>query len=230
VRRGVLAGALLALVLSGPASAAVRIAPADRRAIDRTIDAFVDSAVKRQNVDASWNLVTPEMRAGVSRAAWDKGNVPVYPYPAGGSTFHDWTVDSATPTEVDLELMLPSRISKGDSIQYIGTVRKIGGRWLVDSFNPAATFGGGAVVGTHDFLPSGGGDSKGIARLGSDWIAIPAAVIGGGIVFTLAWFLFAGIRNRRVRKAYRRPLEPITARRGGSEPSFVPKERREADA
>jgi hypothetical protein len=229
VRRAVVVSSILALVMAGPASAA-RIAPAERRAIDRTIDAFVDSAVKRQNVGASWNLVTPELRAGTSRKAWDEGNVPVYPYPAAGSTFRGWTVDSATATEVDFELMVASRASKGDSIQYAGSVRKIGGRWLIDSFNPTATFGGGAVVGAHDFAAGRGGDSKGVAPLGSVWIAIPVALIGGSVVLLVGWLLFAWVRDWRVRRAYRRPLDPIRVRRRESEPTFVPKERSKADA
>ena len=228
MRRGVVFASILALVLTGSASA--RIAPTERREIDRTIDGFVDSAVKRQNLDSSWNLVTPEMRAGVSRAAWDKGNVPVYPYPAAGNTFRGWTIESATPTEVDFELMIESRTSKGDSIQYTGTVKKVNGHWLIDSFNPEATFGGGAVVGPHDFVAGRGGDSKGVARLGSAWIAIPVLVIGAGILVLLGWFAFTWIRNRRARRAYRRPLEPIVVRQRESEPTFVPKERSKADA
>jgi hypothetical protein len=230
VRRGLLVSLILALVLAGSASAA-RVAPADRRAIDRTIDAFVDTAVKRENVAASWNLVTPELKAGVSREAWDNGSVPVYPYAAAGSRFRGWTVDSATPTEVDFELIIPSRKSKDDSMQFNGTVKKVGGRWLIDSFNPIATFGGGAVVGPHDVLPAAaGGESKGVARLGSAWIAIPVALIAGGIVVLLVWLLFTLVRNRRARRAYRRPLEPIAVRRRESQPTLVAKERSEADA
>jgi hypothetical protein len=228
-RAAVVASSVVALVLTGSAGAA-RIAPAERRAIDRTIDAFVNSAVKRQNVDASWNLVTPDLKAGVSRESWDKGNVPVYPYPAAGSTFHGWSVDAATRSEVDFELIVLSRASKGDSIQYDGTVRKIGGRWLIDSFNPTATFGGGAVVGAHDFTAGRGGDSKGVAPLGSAWIAIPVVLIGGGVVLLLGWFLFTWVRDLRIRRAYRRPLDPVVVKRRESEPSFVPKERSKADA
>src|SRR6266704_1633075 len=127
---------------------------AEREAINRTLDRFVDSAVKRHDVAASWNLVTPEMRAGVSRSAWNKGNLPVIPYPAGGTTFHDWTIDSASATEVDFELMLPSEKSKSDSIQFNGTMRKQQGSWLVDSFNPSATIVGGilCVLGFFAFV------------------------------------------------------------------------------
>jgi hypothetical protein len=224
------ATAVLALMLAPPAGAA-RLSHADRQAINRTLDAFVDSAVKRKNVDGSWNLVTPELRAGVSRAAWDAGNLPVYPYPAGGTTFHSWTVDFASKNEVEFELMIPSRLSKSDSIQFTGTMKKVGDSWLVDSFNPAATFaGGGTVVGPHDFTASpGGGGGKGVARLGSTWIALPATLMGGALLILLGWFLYTWVRNWRVRRAYRRPLEPIVVNRGDSEPALVAEERGQAD-
>jgi hypothetical protein len=229
VKRAFVVTSLLALLLASSAGAG-RISQPERRAINRTLDAFVNKAVKRHDVDAAWNLVTPELRAGVSRSAWDKGNLPVYPYPAGGTTFHDWTVDSASTTEVDFELMIPSARSKSDSIQFNGTMRKVRGRWLVDSFNPSATFGGGAVVGPHDFTASQGGEGgKGVARLGSMWIALPAALIGAGLVFLLGWFVFIWIRNWRVRRAYRRPLDRIVVRPRESKPAFVTKEGRQAD-
>ncbi len=230
MKRAFLVAAILSFVLAGPASAA-RISQADREAINRTVDAFVNTAVKRQNEDASWNLVTPGFRYGVSRSAWDKGNIPVYPYPARGTAFHSWTVDSASPTDVTFELMVPSRLSKTDSIQFQGEVKKVRGRWLVNAFNPAATFGGGgSVVGVHDFGASSGGGGKGVARLGSTWIALPAALFGAGLVIVLGWCLLVWVRNRRAyRRVDRRPLEPIVVKRTDSEPAFVAKERSEAD-
>jgi hypothetical protein len=229
VKRAVVFTAVLAFTLAGPAGAA-RLPESERAAINQTIDRFVNTAVKRHDVDAAWNLVTPELRSGISRSAWDKGNVPVIPYPAHGTTFHDWTVDFASPEEVDFELMIGR--SKTDSIQFTGTVKKQNGRWLIDSFNPAATFsGGGTVVGTHDFTaPSGGGDSTGTAHLGSSWIAIPAVLFGGAIVCALGFFAFVLIKNRRAyRRADVRPFEPIVVRRRGSEESLVAKEGSEAD-
>jgi hypothetical protein len=229
MRRALVVTAILAFVIAGPAGAA-RLPQAERQAINRTLDRFVNTAVKRQNLDSAWNLVTPKLRAGISRSAWDKGNLPVYPYPARGTTFHSWTVDFASPNEVDFELMIGR--SKTDSIQFTGTMKKLHGRWLVDSFNPAATFSaGGTVVGPHDFTASsGGGGGKGVARLGSVWIAIPAALIGGGILLVLGFFLFVWLRNRRAyRRAHLRPLEPIVVKRRGSEPALVAKERGEAD-
>jgi hypothetical protein len=229
VKRAFVITSLVALLLA-PSAGAGRISPSERRAINRTIDGFVNHAVKRQDVDAAWNLVTPELRAGVSRRAWDAGNLPVYPYRAGGTTFHEWTADSATANEVDFELMIPSEKSKSDSIQFNGTMRKLHGRWLIDSFNPSATFGGGAVVGPHDFTASSGDRGTAVARLGSTWIALPAVLIAAGILFLVGWFLFAWIRNRRTeRRAYRRPLDPIVVKRRDSEPTLVAKEGGQAD-
>lgn len=229
MKRAFVVTAILAFVLAGPARAA-RLPQAERAAINRTLDRFVDTAVKRHNVDAAWNLVTPELRAGISRSDWDKGNLPVIPYPAVGTNFNDWTIDYASPNEVDLELMMGR--SKSDAIAFTGTMKKLRGRWLVDSFNPAATFsGGGTVVGTHDFMPSsGGGGGKGVAGLGSTWITVPAALIGGGILLVLGFFAFVWLRNRRAyRRAKLRPLEPIVVRRADSEPAFVAEKRSEAD-
>jgi hypothetical protein len=230
VKRAFVVTAILAFVMAGPVSGAPRLPQPEREAIDRTLDRFVNTAVKRQNVDSAWNLVTPELRAGVSRSAWDKGNLPVYPYPALGTTFHGWTVDFASANEVDFELMIGK--SKTDSIQFTGTMKKLQGRWLVDSFNPAATFSGsGTVVGTHDFTArSGGGGGTGTARLGSTWIAVPAALIGGGILLALGFFVFVWLRNRMAyRRAQLRPFEPIVVKKRGSEETLVAKEGSEAD-
>jgi hypothetical protein len=229
VKRALVVTALLTLVLSGPAGAA-RIPAVERAAINQTIDRYVNTAVKRHDVDAAWNLVTPQLRSGISRSAWDAGNVPVIPYAARGTTFHDWTIDFASAREVDFELMIGK--SKTDSIQFTGTVKKQGGRWLIDSFNPAATFsGGGTVVGTHDFTaPSGAGDSTGVTKLGSSWIALPALIVGLAVLCALGFFAFVWYRNRSAyRRANVRPYEPIVVKRRDSEPALVAEERGETE-
>ena len=210
--------AVLALVLAAPATAA-RVSPADRAAINQTLDAFVNSAIKRKNVSASYDLVTPNMRYGVTRADWNTGDLPVYPFPAVGKRFHNWTVDFVKPNHIGVELMLSSR--KSDSIQYFGEMRKLHGRWLVDSFSPSATFGGGAVAGPHDYAAGatggGGGGNGGITQIGSDWIALPVILLAGGVLLLLGWLVYVFVRNRRrVKKAAIRPLEPMVVRKRDS--------------
>jgi hypothetical protein len=209
--------AVLALLLAAPAGAA-RISAADRAEINQTLDAFVNSAIKRRNVAASYNLVTPNMRYGVTRADWNTGDLPVYPFPARGTRFHNWTVDFVKPNHIGIELMLASRGRSDDSIQYFGEVKKLHGRWLVDSFSPSATFGGGSVAGPHDYAASagggGGGDNGGMAHIGSDWIALPVGILGGSLLLLLGWLGYVFVRNkRRERAADVRPLEPIIIRK-----------------
>jgi hypothetical protein len=206
--------AVLALVLAAPATAAT-VSPADRAAVNQTLDAFVNSAIKRKNVSASFDLVTPNMRYGVTRADWNTGDLPVYPFPAQGKTFHNWTVDFVKPNDIGIELMLSS--SKDNSIQYFGEVKKLHGRWLVDSFSPSATFGGGAVAGPHDYAAGasgGGGGNGGVTHIGSQWIALPVILLAGSVVFLFGWLVYVFLRNRRrVKKAAIRPLEPMVARK-----------------
>lgn len=228
MKRAFAAIALFALVLAGYASAAAQVSPSERAAINRTLDGFINHALKRQDVDVAWNLVTPDLRTGISRSAWDAGNVPVIPFRAGGKTFHQWTVDSATPTQVDFELIVPAAKSKDSSIQFFGTMQKIHGRWLVGAFNPSATFGGGAVVSGSDYAPPPGGGGTGEATLSSAWIAIPAALIGAGIFFLIGWFLFGWFRGRRRRETLR-PLDPLVIRKRDSEPALVAEKRSQAD-
>jgi hypothetical protein len=213
--RALIASAILVLVLAAQSGAA-RLNPVERQAINRTLDAFVNSAVKRHNVMASYNLVTPSMRAGISPSTWAKGNLPVYAYPARGSTFHGWTVDFASPTDVGFELMIASSKSKSDAIEFAGEVKRIHGRWVVDSFNPSATFGAaGTVVGPHDFAPRSGGNRGGVASLGSAWIALPAALVGAGVLLLVAWLLVVWQRNLRATRRYKpRPLlQPLVKER-----------------
>ena len=203
--RAILVTAVLSLLLASPAGAA-RVTPAERHAIDRALDAFVNSAVKRQNVGASYNLVTPQLRGGTSRAAWTKGNLPVYPYPARGTRFHKWTLDFASPNDVGFKLLIESSKRKRDAIEFTGEIKKINGRWLIDSFTPSATFSGaGTVVGPQDFAASAGGDSAGVTSLSEAWLVIPAVLLGGGLLVLLGWMLYVWRRNRRAYARFRSP-------------------------
>ena len=88
----VLCCALVAvLALGSPAMASGGgLSAAERHQIDATINSFVNHAVKRQNVGASYDDVTPRYRLGMTRAEWAKGSLPVFPYPARGTKF-GWT-------------------------------------------------------------------------------------------------------------------------------------------
>jgi hypothetical protein len=194
----IVAAAIGALLLAAPAAAAGRLSAADRAAINRTFDVFVPSAVARKNVAASYDLATPQLRGGLTRRQWATGALPVYPFSARGTTFHEWTVTYVDGNEVGFELMLRPRNLRQDSLYYDGAVKKIHGRWLVDGITPAAAFsssGAPKVVGPHDFLPSGGGGNA-ERHLSEGWITLPFVLIGLAFVLGIAFALVGWLRGR----------------------------------
>jgi hypothetical protein len=162
--------AAVMLSLAGTAGAGGRhLTAADRQAISASIDTFVNHAVKRQDVAASYDVVAPELKEGITRKEWAKGDIPAYPYPARG-TSHGWTILYVTRDEVAVNLILrPKPGVKMRGILFNVYLRPAHGKWLVDSFMPAATintelFGGAArVTSVRDFSPgeqSGGPHGK----------------------------------------------------------------------
>jgi hypothetical protein len=212
--------AIASLMFAAPAAAGLE--PADRTAINRTIDAFVATAVRHQNVASSYDLVTPQMRGGMTRAAWAKGDIPVYPYPARGTNWHGWTLDYALKNEVAFELFLqPRRGSKLDPISFSGSVKRVHGRWLVDSFYPAATFNSKTerVVGPRDFGPTPVSNGAGESTLGAIWFVVPAALAALIVLVPLSFLFLNWARNRSrkpdrdERERYEEFWERLRARR-----------------
>jgi hypothetical protein len=181
----------------------VPLSASDRRQIGALIDRFVPTAVGRRDVVASYDLVTPALRSGMSRSEWASGSIPVTPYAASGKTFA-WTVSYSLRNQAALVLVLhPESGAKTGGMSADVVVKRIGRAWLVDSFVPEAIFGNHRVVGTHDFgagTPSGQ-SSK--ARLGAAWLALPLAFVA--LLIGLPFFIVTRgwLRHRRAERAYR---------------------------
>ena len=103
-----LAAAFVALAFAAPAAAAPKLTPAERAAITRSIDVFVNHAVKRSNPAAAFDVVAPEMRPGMTRKSLGARRPPGLPVPRRGTT-HPWNVLYVTREEVGLELELIPR-------------------------------------------------------------------------------------------------------------------------
>jgi hypothetical protein len=216
---------VVALALAAPAAASPRLSPADRAAITRSIDVFVNHAVKRTDTGAAFDVVAPEMRPGINRKQWAHGDIPVYPFPARGTT-HPWNVLYVTRDEVGLELQLIPRegVTKQGPIIFHIYLRPVrGGRWLVDSFMPVATLAPlGAkkskVLSVRDFSPGAQGDANNGSpnQLSRAWLLLPVGVFGVVLVVLAGWAVFRGIRDRRLagpRGGALPPLPPRTSSR-----------------
>jgi len=223
----ILMACLGALVAAAPAAAKEpRISPADRAAINATLDVFVNHAVKRKNIGASYDVVTPALRGGMTRTQWSRGSIPVYPYPAAGRQFHEWTVQYRTKDEVALELILaPTARYKRRLGQFLFHVylQPRGGRWLVDSFMPGATFapeGKAPVVqAAADFQASPGGQTYNRAtgarkhapvQISADFIYLPFAVLGLLLAGLAGWGVARWIRYRRLDVPRASPPSPLS--------------------
>src|SRR5436190_13958156 len=218
--RAILAACAAALAFAAPALAAQpHLAPSDRAAVNATLDIFVNHAVKRHNPAAAYDVITPTMKAGMTRQQWSHGDIPVYPYPAAGRHFHGWTIQYRTKDELSVELILaPTAKYQGKLGQILFNVylHPEHGKWLVDSFMPGATFAPigkpGVVQAARDFQanPSAQTYNRGKyrgkrvdpVRLSSKYAAIPFAVIVLLFLGLGIWGLVAWVRNRRVVAAY----------------------------
>ena len=221
-RRLTLAGLLVVVgvaLFAAPAHAE-RLKPADRKEIRSVLDQFVRTAVTRKDPAASWNLVTPQLKAGVSHRAWARGDLPVYPYPAGGRTFPGWRIMWVEPNSVGIDLtLLPVKRERRriGAIVFGVEIRQVKGRWLVHAFDPQATFAPEGkpprMFAVADLLPSNG-QPTGEPRLGESWWAVALGVLAlGPLAAILAWLLVVARPSRASssgagRRAALPPLAP----------------------
>ena len=97
---------------------------------------FIQTAVLRTDVAAAWPLVTPKVRAGLTRAQWNTGTIPVVPYPSekfGGAKFK---IDRSRQRDILIEVLLSShKLGVAPIDDFLELVPR-GGRWLVQDFSP----------------------------------------------------------------------------------------------
>jgi hypothetical protein len=222
-----LAAAALALTLAAPASAAPHLTKADRASIDATLDVLVNNGVKRVNVGASYDVVTPTLRAGMTRKQWARGDIPIYPFPAQGRTFHRWIVKYITKDEVGVELVLfpnPRNKDGYGPIAFDAVLKPVKGRWLVDGFMPMATFAPlnakhTKVRSVADFSPQPGRTPGAVAprgRINPNYLVFPFVAMGVAFLGLISWAVVKAQRERRLMGPKHGSLPPLPARFSGN--------------
>ena len=170
----------------------------DRRAkreIGETLERFVQAGLGRRDPAAAYLLATPQLRGGVSIREWRSGDLPVFPYVARKGDGRAWTKDYAFGDTVGVEVFLhPAPSEKLGPIAFKGAVRKLNGRWLVDSVVPAAIFSRDGekpkVFANTDFQRGTLGSGGDGAKLDASWLLVPAGLLGLGVLVPfglLAW-------------------------------------------
>ncbi|HEX3455526.1 MAG TPA: hypothetical protein VHS03_12935 [Gaiellaceae bacterium] len=98
---------------------------------------FLETAVIRKNVAASYDLVGPNLRTGFTRKQWATGNNTVVPYPATNAKTTALVVTYSHPSDLLLTVALVPKLAAGVKPQEFNLdINKINGRWLVNSFTP----------------------------------------------------------------------------------------------
>ena len=105
--------------------------------VRRVAGLFINTAVARRNLARSWDLVTPELRGGMTKQEWLTGEIPVVPFPeVGQARFKtDLSYDEYALLEVAL---LPKANDVNPQLFFI-ELKKLRGSWLVNSWAPRST-------------------------------------------------------------------------------------------
>ena len=108
----------------------------------RAARTFIETAVERKNIDASYDIVHPDLKGTMTRRQWDTGNIPVVDYPANNAETAAFLTDYSYSTQMLLEIDLVAKPGSGvrpHLLFFIGLERKGGkadGRWLVNYWEP----------------------------------------------------------------------------------------------
>jgi hypothetical protein len=192
----------------------VPLSKADREEIGRTLVAFVREGVARRDLSAAYDLVTLNYRGGTTRGQWRNGAAPVYVYPVNlHGIANNWRVEYSEQDGVGVALMLSStRPRKVGQIIFHAEFVHRGGRWLVDTFSPVATFTPIGVGRQHETGPADftGGSRADLradkGELSTLWIVAPLSVLALIGLVPLAILLAGRMRDRRAARAYEATL------------------------
>jgi hypothetical protein len=176
----------------------VRLTRAERRSIDAVLATFVRAGVERRDPLRAYELATATLRKSVTRAEWRRGALPVLPYKAAGPP--GWTLDYAYPGDAVVDVVIRSARAEPThrAIIFTSELKRVHGRWLVDSIVPSATFGDGTVYSRVDMGPQAVAAAPAKAALGKVWILAPVGLLVGLIVLVPGGIaLGAWLRGRR---------------------------------
>jgi len=84
----------------------------------RVAGRFVLTAVARKNLAEAYDLVGPQLKAGLTRAQWQTGNIPVVPYPVHLAQVAPMKVDYSYEDHALVEVaLIPKQGTKVDGVK-----------------------------------------------------------------------------------------------------------------
>lgn len=201
-----------------------RFTPPNRRAVHRVLKTFISSAVARHDTARSWDLASSSFKQGVTRKEWDRGKVPVIPYPAADRGLGNWSyVEYSYRKAVGLEVFVFPRPGSGWSAMSadVEVVKGHDGRWRVSYWMPKKFHGPPAVakateskaakakaklkhVPKRTATPSAAPTTVEPIKASRAWWALPLGILSLIVVLPISVGLFFWVRNRRAYTEYLR--------------------------
>jgi hypothetical protein len=205
---------------------------ADQRAVRPVLKTFIRSAVAREDESESWDLAAPSLKAGFTRRQWDRGDMPVVPYPAANRGLGTWSfVEYSYADTVGLEVFLFPKPRSGYAALTadVELVKAKDGRWQVDYWMPKRFHGPPALAANAKNPEKGkraaaktigkraGAKAKHHVRTAEPyvppqgrarglWWAVPLGLLSLIVLVPVLITLFFWYQNRRAQREYLRSL------------------------
>jgi hypothetical protein len=191
---------------------APRTIPVTRPALESaeaTLIAFLRTAVRREHVADSFDLVTSGFRHGLTRDQWSRGEIPVVPYPADLTRVRynvDYSYGSdrrGGPRRLGLELLAAPKRGENASpvvfaVELQAPARGPARHWRISYWEPKGVAGGpSARPGQRASEPP-----PDTSRLSMFWLLVPALALGGVVLVPLALVLLSVFRSSRIQRLY----------------------------
>jgi hypothetical protein len=164
--------------------------------------AFVNTAVKRKDLDKAFDLASPSLKSGFTRKSWAHGDIPVQPYPVDVAKYD---LKGSFSDEVWLQVaVFPDKAHRSFTPTTFDLVLKPFGQgkarhWLVDSWAHTGYLS----------IPSGPEGTKDTTVIeyksaASPWLVLlPLSAFGLGLVLLAAVGARGWWRHSRAMKRYK---------------------------
>jgi hypothetical protein len=164
---------------------------------------FVRTAVARKHLSEAYDIVGPELRGGMSRAEWTKGDNPVVPFASVGIVNWKLAYSYRNDVGLDLALLAPRGSDVVGKSFRIELRRPAAGKpWRVVSWLPLGLSGAGNVRSIAKQQAQARVVSSG-PTLAAWWLLFPVAVLSLVVVVPVALGMRSWRAHRRAQRAYR---------------------------
>lgn len=186
----------------------------DLASSQQVVDVFVTTAVLRQHLDRAYDLVTAQMRSGMGRAEWRKGDIPVVPFPARDFVLAKSKLDYSRGNIARYKVVIWARpngqTSSGLFSIELHALRRAGHRrWLVDYWQPIGGGIGTPAAPRSNPLAVRNEPSATAQPLSTAWVLVPLAVLSLIVLLPLGLGVRGWVRNRRIDREYSKTLPPL---------------------